>query len=193
LTEVERARWDAMRSALGGLARSMRAGDLDTDSQEAAWEQVRQIDLDMSRVRDALHVPDDAGELAAPLEVLLRRIPDGWGRWIDCDAGWYPILVDLDMQLATLDPDYDVQQIKEKFGTLRFYCSANIDDADASARFDELVRAAENASAFTCERCGRPGALCETASRWYKTLCSVCVDAIAAEGGGRYQSVKRTS
>ena len=78
LTEVERARWDAMRSALGGLARSMRAGDLDTDSQEAAWEQVRQIDLDMSRVRDALHVPDDAGELAGPLEVLLRRVPDGW-------------------------------------------------------------------------------------------------------------------
>jgi len=101
--------------------------------------------------------------------------------------------VDLDAQLASLDPDYEVQQIKEKFGALRFYCSAHTDDADASARFDELVRAAEKASAVTCERCGRPGALRETESGWYKTLCTECVDAIATEGGGRYQPVNRSS
>lgn len=96
LNDVERARWDAVRSAISGFARSMRAGDLDAGGFDATWQQVRQIDVDLARVRDALHVPDDAGEFAAPLEALLRRIPDGWGRWISCDAGWYQLVVDLD-------------------------------------------------------------------------------------------------
>jgi len=52
----------------------------------------------------------------------MMRIPDGWGRCISCDAGWYPIIVELDAALANLDPNYEVQQVKEKYGTLRYYC-----------------------------------------------------------------------
>jgi hypothetical protein len=37
---------------------------------------------------DALHIPADAGQHAAALEKILRRIPDGWGRWISHDSGW---------------------------------------------------------------------------------------------------------
>lgn len=66
-------------------------------------------------------VPADAGEWAAGLEALLRRIPAGWGRTISCDAGWYPLLCRLDAAMAAVSPGYVVHQVKEKFGGLRFY------------------------------------------------------------------------
>ncbi len=52
---------------------------------------------------------------------MLLRIPDGWGRWISCSRGWYPLLVELDEQLQALLPVYVIHQIKEKFGGLRYY------------------------------------------------------------------------
>jgi hypothetical protein len=44
-------------------------------------------------------------------------------------------------------------------------------------RFDELVRVAEDRSAETCERCGRPGRMCRSSMRWVKTLCRDCAAA----------------
>ena len=52
---------------------------------------------------------------------LISRIPKGWGRYISCNEGWYDILDKLDIKLSYLDPDYSIAQVKEKFGTLRFY------------------------------------------------------------------------
>lgn len=79
----------------------------------------------MDEVLNALHVPDDAGEYAAGLNRLLQRIPDGWGRWISCSRGWYPIIIELDEQLSALFPGYALHQVKEKFGGLRFYWAAD--------------------------------------------------------------------
>ncbi len=61
------------------------------------------------------------GEHADALSGMLARIPNGWGRWISCDRGWYPLLVELDEQLRTLLPDYVIHQVKEKYGGLRYY------------------------------------------------------------------------
>ena len=57
-----------------------------------------------------------------------------------------------------------VLQIKEKFGTLRFYLFGG------SETISGLVRNAEAESACTCEICGKKGKLC-VKSCWYKTLC----------------------
>ena len=81
--------------------------------------------------------------------------------------------------MSALDPDYRVEQVKEKFGTLRYYCSPISEDADVWCRFDELVRVAEDRSAETCERPGRPGRMCRSSMRWLKTLCR---DRAAANG-----------
>ena len=66
------------------------------------------------------------------------------------------------------DPDYGFQidQIKEKFGTLRFYvCGA--DDPIFNFILD-----AERKSAQTCELCGAPGSLhCRKGAFWLHTFC----------------------
>ena len=56
-----------------------------------------------------------------------------------------------------------VSQVKEKFGTLRFYVDRDNDEIHA------MINMAESMSARTCEVCGSPG---KSNSRgWIKTLC----------------------
>ncbi|MCX7593177.1 MAG: hypothetical protein N2235_05355 [Fischerella sp.] len=54
-------------------------------------------------------------------------------------------------------------QVKEKYGTLRFY----VDRSDHAA--DDLIHFAELMSEVTCEECGNPGRLRE--GSWIRTLC----------------------
>jgi len=108
---------------------------------------------------------------------ILDRIPTGWGRWIDVDAGWYPLIVATDARLAAVDPGYVVHQIKEKFGTLRYYCVPSEERvSELSDAFEAIIDDAERRSALTCERCGQPGSLHERQS-WMKTLCTTCAAA----------------
>jgi hypothetical protein len=119
LDPAEQARWNAVAAHTSDAAEAIATGD--AEGFAAAFAALRQTSVDLERVRDALHVPPDAGEWAPALEQILRRIPDGWGRWISCGPGWYPILARLDTGLAAIDPGYVVQQVKEKFGGLRYY------------------------------------------------------------------------
>lgn len=89
--------------------------------------------------------------------------------------GWFPLLYRLSAQLEPLiaahsvDPDYGpprAAQVKEKFGTLRFYMSLTTDEMDA------FISAAEKESARTCEECGATGTLRTTG--WLKTQCDTC-------------------
>jgi len=57
-----------------------------------------------------------------------------------------------------------VDQVKEKFGTLRFYYSGGDDYVDG------VVRMAEAISAVTCEECGSPGE--QRSDGWIRTLCN---------------------
>jgi hypothetical protein len=87
----------------------------------------------------AVGVPDDAGEHAAGLARILQRIPERYGRYISCDAGWYPLIVAANEALEALAADYEIHQVKEKFGGLRLYidfpeirpsCCEELDDSD---------------------------------------------------------------
>ena len=57
-----------------------------------------------------------------------------------------------------------IVQVKEKFGTLRFY----VDNGDA--RVYALISFAEQMSAVTCEECGDTGK--QRGGDWVRTLCS---------------------
>jgi len=56
-----------------------------------------------------------------------------------------------------------LDQVKEKFGTLRFYYSGGDDYIRG------LVSMAESMSGVTCEECGKPGT--QTSGGWIKTVC----------------------
>lgn len=120
------------------------------------------------------YAPDDAGPYADSLERVLRRIPQKWGRSISHGPGWYPIVVACDEQLVAIDPGYVVHQVKQKYGTLNYYCASNAElTPEQWEAFDEITDRAARASAVTCELCGEPGELCER-SQWFKTLCTSC-------------------
>jgi len=94
-----------------------------------------------------------------------------WG--FSCGDGWFPILNQLCQNIQhhinwknkteTVVPQVVVQQVKEKFGTLRFYYQGG-DEYIAG-----LVSMAESMSGVTCEKCGNPGT--RTGGSWVKTAC----------------------
>ena len=64
-------------------------------------------------------------------------------------------------------PQLTVMQVKEKFGTLRFYA-----DGGDTATYC-MINMAESMSSCTCEQCGAPGKL--RSSGWARTLCDLHV------------------
>lgn len=87
-----------------------------------------------------------------------------------CGEGWFGLIENLHERLAMIDPGYQVTQVKEKFGQLRYYVmmSAQLDDQGRQTVYDALA-AAESDSATVCEICGRPGRLND--GSWLRTRC----------------------
>lgn len=90
------------------------------------------------------------------------------GAWVG--EGWVPLVDELHSKVLEIDPDVRVDQVKEKFGTLRYYFSSDLYD-----QVEAVVREYESRSAVTCETCGGPGYL--QGKYWVKTLCDACAEA----------------
>ena len=87
-----------------------------------------------------------------------------WG--FECGDGWYDILDNLCGAITqyTHDPDeVYVDQIKEKFGRLRFYLSREDDVMHG------MITLAEYMSGHICETCGERGKT--RGGSWMVTLC----------------------
>ena len=101
-----------------------------------------------------------------------------WG--FDCGDGWFNILNQLmgniqhytDWNNDNFAKGYTqykqvlqvtLDQVKEKFGTLRFYYTGG------DEHISGMVRMAESMSGVTCEECGNPGSRC--GSSWIYTAC----------------------
>ena len=101
-----------------------------------------------------------------------------WG--FECGDGWFQILDSLmgniqhhiDWNNKNFEkgytqykqvPQVTLDQVKEKFGTLRFYYTGGDDYISG------LVAMAESMSAVTCEQCGNPGTT--GGQGWISTLC----------------------
>lgn len=117
---------------------------------------------------------DDLSEEA--FRIAFPRSYDKAGGSLAVGEGWYPLLWELHEILEPLVPDlFRVEQVKEKFGGLRFYISY---DAECSGEVDQaMYRAidwAEQRSYTICESCGRDGKLRK--GGWLKTLCDSCAE-----------------
>ena len=82
--------------------------------------------------------------------------------------GWRDIVHRLHASIEVIAPDQKIEQIKEKFGGLRYY--VDVEDYEA---VDLLIRLAEEESLRTCQVCGQPGKP-RTESHWISTLCDGC-------------------
>jgi hypothetical protein len=97
-------------------------------------------------------------ELDAILAEIKDRIPPPWGKTIACGEGWHQLVAKCHLELKALDPNYEICQIKEKFGTLRFYFWTKKDDETELAMW-KTSQKYELASAELCELTGKPGKL----------------------------------
>ncbi len=99
----------------------------------------------------------------------------GMGLGFCCGDGWYDIIYQLCQQLEPMvaalgvgASDFQVVQVKEKFGGLRIYADGSNDEIEAAINLaGELI-------VLTCEVCGNAGRREEDATGWWKTLCASC-------------------
>lgn len=116
------------------------------------------------------------------MEKILDRIPPKWGKYLSIREGWYQLVLDLDHDLAELDPHYELHQVKEKFGGLRYYAEMSSEGWEVSTEdqrklFNQLISDAESLSYRTCETCGAPGQVRQSGNYWVFTACEEHVDA----------------
>ncbi|MFH8253054.1 hypothetical protein ACH3VR_21990 [Microbacterium sp. B2969] len=118
-----------------------------------------------------LNASAEMSEQPEGLVNLLRRFAPDWPAVLDVGAGWHPLLIRLDRQLAEIAPDYELHQCKSKFGALSFYAQPSDDPSIYNEEFVEAIRAAEWESTRTCEECGEPGGQ-YVIHLWVWTLCA---------------------
>ena len=101
-----------------------------------------------------------------------------WG--FECGDGWYGIIDTLCCEIQNhidwksrnaSDEEKDclqvvADQVKEKFGTLRFYYTGGDETIEG------MVSMAEGLTKKTCEDCGCPGS--SRGGGWIRTLCDTC-------------------
>lgn len=94
--------------------------------------------------------------------------------------GWFEIIRELCAEIEKLisalpykDHNFQVAQVKEKFGGLRFYVDFTLDD-DVREKIYNFINEAERKCSNTCESCGAPGILRD--GGWMRTLCDNCED-----------------
>lgn len=90
--------------------------------------------------------------------------------------GWYGIIREAAEKLEPLirairmeNPEEDfprASQVKEKFGTMRFYMTMETEE------MSKIIEEVERKSAETCEDCGNAGEL--RRDGWWITLCNPC-------------------
>jgi len=96
----------------------------------------------------------------------------------ECADGWFDIIYGLSKKVEYIaqtmksvgiseDELPMVSQVKEKFGTLRFYIHHSTEE------IQELINQAEQVSAKVCEQCGKPGTL-KRDHGWFITICLQC-------------------
>ena len=86
--------------------------------------------------------------------------------------GWFDLLKTLILELKRLDTNQHLQvvQVKEKFGTLRFYINP-IENTIYDAVMESIEKA-EQISSITCELCGKPGTI--NNKGWISVRCPEC-------------------
>ncbi len=113
------------------------------------------------------------------LELLPTNIkeysPEG-SRRSSVGEGWVPIVEELHNILVKVDSRYRIDQVKEKFGGLRYYFTPSFVPKNEPQRYSSmryLVELAEALAARTCAACGRDGEV-RNLGGWIVPRCDDC-------------------
>lgn len=98
-----------------------------------------------------------------------------WG--IECPDSWFDILHTLCWEIQRLvdiekSPQIEATQVKEKFGTLRFYYEGGNDKV--IEKVDELISIAEDMTSKVCAICGSDKEVKQSKSAWVHFTCPKC-------------------
>ncbi len=86
--------------------------------------------------------------------------------------GWMDLVNGTLEKIEAIDSHYEVLQIKEKYGELRWYGESSYEYGTPQAMvIGSLVNEAEARSRTICETCGLPGKL-QSRNYWYFTACT---------------------
>lgn len=123
---------------------------------------------------NTMKLVEDFPELYWQYNEPIDRTSMCWG--FDVGNGWFellyelseklqPIVVEYNEKFSEVNEDYrfGVVQVKEKFGTLRYYVNGSSDSIDA------LIDEYEMLSGHICDVCGKFGKL--RGKGWYYTSC----------------------
>lgn len=93
-------------------------------------------------------------------------------QWIEqAPKGWMNIILKADEMLSFIDPEYKIDQIKEKFGGLRYYFSTTKSGVEREIMYI-ITRFAQGRSFDICMDCGKYGELRH--KPYVVTLCDAC-------------------
>lgn len=106
-------------------------------------------------------------------EPIKSRVKAGAGCGSFFGKGWLDIVLKLDEDISKIDPNYVIDQVKEKFGGLRYYVtlSENITE-EQRVEIYEFIHEVEFETSFaTCDICGKPGQIGNVVRGYVATRC----------------------
>jgi len=146
-----------------------------TEHQEELLKEYRHFFTPDRKIYTGKEPIEEMEELLNQEEMVL---PIQFG--FECGDGWYMLLKTLLHSIEwRLNPEnrwpreerlpFQITQIKEKFGGLRFYYDGGDD------RIQGMVNLAESLSYQICEQCGSTKNVTQTRGGWITTLCEDCM------------------
>ncbi|WP_182378306.1 hypothetical protein [Nocardioides sp. WS12] len=79
------------------------------------------------------------------------------GHVLGCGEGWFPLISELDRQLANLDPAYGLFRVGRVDGALVFDAKPSV--PELAAQFSALIYVTARRASAVCEVCGGDGEL----------------------------------
>ena len=95
----------------------------------------------------------------------------------------------IEEQKEKIIPQLEAVQVKEKYGSLRFYLSGYPMQPEIEAKVTAYISFAESMSYVTCEKCGMPGE--QRGGHWVFTLCEACENARSEEWSRRAEEARQ--
>lgn len=133
--------------------------------------QSQQVDAALRNLSSFKITLGNRRELLKKIEKLKNKIVPEYRKSIEVDEGWYQLVIDCDKELTGADPKYQIYQVKEKFGGLRYYTKpSNLDDKDILKRIADIIAKYEDIASRTCSATGGPGVLMKSIGGWRKTI-----------------------